>query len=90
VGSRGRGRLEEDANPNSDWTDDRFLRLYCFFIGVFFVLGRFIDLVHLETNEVHRRKEDLRKPIYLANSIIRMDTYQPDRVSVHNFDNHLA
>ena len=63
MGSRGGGRLGEDANPNSDGTDDRFLSLYRFFIGVFFVLARFVDLDHLETNDVYRRKADLEIPV---------------------------
>jgi hypothetical protein len=61
VGSRSGGRLGEDANPNGDRTGDRFpsLALFFFTLGVFFVLGRFVDLDLLETNDVYRRKADL-------------------------------
>jgi hypothetical protein len=63
VGSHGRGRLGEDANPNSDITDNRFLSLYCFFISIFFVLGCFVNLDHLETNDIYCRKADLEIPV---------------------------
>jgi hypothetical protein len=72
MGSRSGGSGGEDANPNGNRTDDRFLGLALFFtialfftlaifftLGVFFVLGRFVDLDLLETNDVYRRKEDL-------------------------------
>lgn len=54
MGSRSGGRLGEDANPNGDGADDRSLNL-----DRFFVLGRFVDLDLLETNDVYRRKADL-------------------------------
>ena len=64
VGSRGGGRLGEDANPNRDGTEDRFLSLDRFFIlTLFFVLGRFVDLDVLETNYVYRRKANLEIPV---------------------------
>jgi hypothetical protein len=65
VGSRSGSRLGEDANPDGDRTDDRFLILDRYFIlvlffkftlDVFFIL-RCPDL--LETNNVYRRKADL-------------------------------
>jgi hypothetical protein len=60
MGSRSGGSVGEDANPNGDRTDDRFLSLALFFaIALFFVLGRFVDLDLLETNDVYRRKADL-------------------------------
>lgn len=65
MGSRGGGSPGEDANPDSDGTDDGFLglSLFRFFIGVFFVRGRFIDLDRLETNDVYGREEDLEIPL---------------------------
>jgi hypothetical protein len=76
MGSRRGGSVGEDANPNGDRTDDRFLSLALFFtiallftpallftLGVFFVLGRFVDLDLLETNDVYRRKADLEIPV---------------------------
>jgi hypothetical protein len=64
VGSCSGGRLGEDANPNGDRTDDRFLSLALFFtLGVFVVLGRFVDLDLLKTNDVYRRKADLEIPV---------------------------
>ena len=70
MGSRSGGRIGENANPNGDRTDDRFLGHAFFFIlalfftlGVFFVLGRFVDLGLLETNDVYRRKADLEIPV---------------------------
>jgi len=66
VGSRSGGRLGEDANPDGDRADDRFLSLDRFFIlvlfftlDVFFILRRSVDPGLLETNYVYRRKEDL-------------------------------
>jgi hypothetical protein len=56
VGSRSRGRLGGNADPNGDRTDDRFLSLT---LGVFFILGRFVNLDLLETNNVYRCKADL-------------------------------
>jgi hypothetical protein len=60
------GRLGEDANPDGDRADGRFLSLDRFFIlvlfftlDVFFTLRRFVDPDLLETNNVYRRKEDL-------------------------------
>ena len=47
------GTPREDANPNGDWTDDRFLSLT---LGVF---GRFVDLDLFETDDIYRRKADL-------------------------------
>lgn len=63
MGSRSGGRLGEDANPNGDRTDDRFLSLALFFTLGVFVLGRFVDLDLLETNDVYRRKADLEIPV---------------------------
>jgi hypothetical protein len=64
VGSRSGGRLGGDANPNGDRTDNRFLSLALFFtLSVFFILGRFVDLDLLETNDVYRRKVDLEIPV---------------------------
>ena len=64
MGSRSGGRLGEDANPNRDGTQDRFLILDRFFIlALFFVLGRFVDLDVLETNDIYRRKANLEIPI---------------------------
>lgn len=64
MGSRGGGRLGEDANPNGDRTGDRFLSLALFFtLALFFDLGRFADLGLLETNDVYRRKADLEIPV---------------------------
>ena len=64
MGSRSGGIAGEDANPNGDRTDDRFLSLALFFtIALFFVLGRFVDLDLLETNDVYRRKADLEIPV---------------------------
>jgi hypothetical protein len=34
-----------------------------FTLSVFFVLGRFVDLDFLETNDVYRRKADLEIPV---------------------------
>ena len=62
VGSRSGDRLGEDANPDRDRTDGRFLSLDCFFILVqvlFFILRRFVDPNLLETNDIYRRKADL-------------------------------
>ena len=47
------GTPREDANPNGDWTDDRFLSLT---LGVF---GRFVDLDLFEMDDIYRRKADL-------------------------------
>lgn len=64
VGSRSGGRLGEDANPNRDGTEDRFLSLDRFFIlALFFVVGRFVDLDVLETDDVYRRKANLEIPV---------------------------
>jgi IS4 transposase len=70
MGGRSGGSAGEDANPNSDRTDHRFLNLSLFVtialfftLEVFFVLGRFVDLDLLETNDVYRRKEDLEIPV---------------------------
>ena len=70
MGGRSGGCAGEDANPNSDRTDDRFLNLSLFITialffapGLFFVLRRFVDLDLLETNNVYRRKEDLEIPV---------------------------
>ena len=68
MGSRSGGRLGEDANPNGNRTGGRFLRLALFFTLLFltlalFALGRFVDLGLLETNDVYRRKEDLKIPV---------------------------
>jgi hypothetical protein len=82
MGSRSGGNVGEDTNPNGDRTDDRFLSLALFFFTItlffvitviftfalFFVLGRFVDLDLLETNDVYRRKADLESQ--LANSMI--------------------
>jgi hypothetical protein len=75
VGSRSGGRLGKDANPDRDRTDDRFLSLALFiiFLTLFFVLERFVDLDHLETNNVYRRKEDLEIPVGKLNDT--MDNY---------------
>ena len=66
MGSRSRGRIGKDANPDGDRTDDRFLSLDRFFVlvrfftlGFFFILRRFVDPDLLETNDIYRRKEDL-------------------------------
>ena len=61
MGSRSGGRLGEDANPDGDRTDDRFLSLDRFVILAlfFFILRRFVDPDLLETNDVYRRKADL-------------------------------
>lgn len=61
MGSCGGGRLREDANPNSDRTDDRFLFLsLCrFFIRIFVFLRRFVDIKLLETNDINCRKANL-------------------------------
>ena len=60
MGSRSRGRLGEDANPDGDRTDDRFLSLDRFVILVlFFILRRFVNPNLLETNNVYCRKADL-------------------------------
>jgi hypothetical protein len=60
VGSRSGGGLGGNADPNGDRTDDRFLSLTLpFTLGVFFVLGRFVNLDLLETNNVYRCKADL-------------------------------
>ena len=63
VGSRSRGR---HASPNHDRAGDQFLSL-----TLFFVLGRFVDLNHLETNHVYCRKADLEIPV----STLRYDEY---------------
>jgi len=64
VGSRSGGRLGEDPNPNGDGTDDQFLSLALLFtLGVFFVLGRFVDLDFLEANDIYRCKADLEIPV---------------------------
>jgi hypothetical protein len=64
MGSRSGGSVGEDTNPNGDRTDDRFLSLALFFaIALFFVLGRFVDLDLLETNNVYCRKADLEIPV---------------------------
>ena len=66
--SRSGGRLGEDANPNRDGTDDWFLSLDRFFVLALFVLGRFVDLNVLKTNDVYRREANLESQ--LANSTI--------------------
>ena len=55
MGSRSGGRLGEDTNPNRDETENRFRRL----ILALFLLGRFVDLDLLETNDVYGRKVNL-------------------------------
>lgn len=69
MGSCSRGRPGEDASPNRDRTDDRFLSLALFFfiLVLFFVLERFVDLNRLETNNVYRRKADLEIPVSKLN-----------------------
>jgi hypothetical protein len=87
VGSRSGGRLGEDANPNSNWTGDRFHNLALFFtLGVFFLLGRFVDIDLLETNYIYSRRADLEIPI---NKVYDMRILT-DRVSIHNLDNLTA
>jgi hypothetical protein len=54
VSSRSGGRLGEDANPNRDGTEDRSLSL-----DWFVILGRFVDLDVLETDDVYSRKTNL-------------------------------
>ena len=84
MGGRSGGRLREDANPNGDRTDDRFLSLALFFTpGVFFILGRFVDLDLFETNDVYRRKADLEIPVSKLYDMMILT----DRVGVHNLDN---
>lgn len=64
MGSHSGGRFGEDANPNRDGTEDRFLSQDRFFIlALFFVLGLFFDLDLLETNDVYRRKANLEIPV---------------------------
>ena len=61
VGGRSRGRLGEDANPYCYRTDIRFLNLDRVFILVLFLfLKRFIHWDFFETNDVYRRKTDLK------------------------------
>ena len=75
MGNRSGGSIGGDANPNGDRTDDRFLRLALFFtLAIFFilalfftldvfVLGRFVVIDLLESNNVYRRKTDLEIPV---------------------------
>ena len=61
VGSRSGGRLGEDANPNGDRTNDGFLvSLSSSPLGVFPVLGRFLDL--LATSDICRNA-DIEIPV---------------------------
>jgi hypothetical protein len=61
VGSCSGGILGEDANPDGDRTNNRFLSLDCFFTLDVSVLRRFVDpdLLKFETNNVYRCKTDL-------------------------------
>ena len=60
MSSSGSGRVVEDANPNREGTEDRFLSLDRFFIlALIFVLLRFDNLDLLETDDVYRRKVNL-------------------------------
>ena len=64
MGSCSGGRLGEDANPDRDRTENRFLSLDRFFIlALFLVLERFVDLDVLEKNDVYRRKANLEIPV---------------------------
>ena len=68
MGSRSGGRLGEDANPNDDRIDDQFLSLALFStLGIFFVLGRFIDLDLFETNDVYQQPFSLSRGSRLCN-----------------------
>lgn len=60
MGSSNGGRLREDTNPNSNRTDDRFFSFSRFFISI---LGRFVDLNRLETDNVYCCKVDLKIPV---------------------------
>ena len=63
MGSSRGGRLREDADPNRDGTENRLLGLNRFFIlALFFVVGCFVNLDVLETNDVYRRKANLEIP----------------------------
>ncbi len=84
MGSRSRGRLREDANPNGNRTGYWFLSLpfIIFTLGVFIII-RFINLDLLETNNVNRRKVDLEIPISKLYDMMDITNC----MSVHNFDN---
>lgn len=64
MGSSSGGRLGEDANPNRDGTENGLLNLDRFFIlALIFVVGCFINLDVLETNDIYRRKANLEIPV---------------------------
>jgi hypothetical protein len=63
VGNRSGGRIGEDASPNGDRTDDRFLSLALFLTLALFFLGCFVNLDLLKTNDVYRREADLVIPV---------------------------
>lgn len=64
MGSGSGGRLREDTNPNRDGTEDRFLSLDRFFIlALIFVVGRFVGVDFLETDDVYRREANLEIPV---------------------------
>ena len=63
MSSRSSGRLGGDTNPNCDGTEDRFLGLDCFSTFALFILGCFVNLDILETNNVYRCKANLKIPV---------------------------
>ena len=58
MGSRNAGGFGEDPDPNCNRPDRGPVSW-----SLLFVLGRFVELENLETNDVYRCKEDLKIPV---------------------------